>query len=457
MGIRGSGINEQVSVVFKVLDDQLNPVPGVTANFNILTPPAGLVWDLSSQTNGSGEVATRVQSGPVVGVFSVQVSLRTAPSIRTVSPTIGVRGARPSNQGFIFYCDRITLGAYISATPPRLDTTTCRVRLNDRFNNPVGGTDVHFMTEGGSIPSVATTTPFDPDGASPDEGTATVTFSTLGYMPQDVDPFPAAPSQYPMPRLAEPSYAWGGLTRNPRDGLVTVTAYVRGEEYFSDDNGNGRWDPGEMFIDQGEPFVDNNDNGVRDGLEQYQDLNGNGVWDGPNGRQDADTTIYAETRILYAGLPYAYDSSNYAPFAAACPGGLARATQVRKTLVVRDLNMNRLPAKVNGTNSAVAFTPAPPTILNTTLYDGPLTREHFGFDLQKVLVDVRGGACTAGSDAGCVWNVLFGTWDQGTRISMDIGNARTDNPPTGCQDVLLNTGITVDGLLTTYQSSGGVP
>jgi hypothetical protein len=62
---------------------------------------------------------------------------------------------------------------------------------------------------------------------------------------------------------------------------------------------DGVYQVGESFIDMPEPFVDYNDNGIRDGNEPYTDFNGNGAWDQPNGVWDADAAIWAETRVLY--------------------------------------------------------------------------------------------------------------------------------------------------------------
>jgi hypothetical protein len=67
---------------------------------------------------------------------------------------------------------------------------------------------------------------------------------------------------------------------NPRDGWVTVLAVTQGEETFYDTNGNGIYDPGEPFDDNGgEPFIDENDNGIYDGPEEFIDMNANNSYD----------------------------------------------------------------------------------------------------------------------------------------------------------------------------------
>src|SRR5262249_37547744 len=153
-------------------------------------------------------------------------------------------------------------------------------------------TAVNFLSEAGTIQFTVNTVAYP----NPDEGTANVPFSTRGpyQLMADTDPLSADASQWPSPRVAEPSLFWSGRTRNPRDGLVTLIAFTRGEEYFDDNNQNGVWDSGERFIDQGELFVDANDNGLWDPGEDYFDANHNGVYDGPNGTYDSDTTVWTE-------------------------------------------------------------------------------------------------------------------------------------------------------------------
>jgi hypothetical protein len=96
---------------------------------------------------------------------------------------------------------------------------------------------------------------------------------------------------------------------------------VAGEEEFADGSGtgstqgvkNGRWDPGEWFVDLGEPLVDRNDNGVWDAGEEFLDTERidcanpsapatkNNSWDGPNGCWDANTQIWRSIHIVYTG------------------------------------------------------------------------------------------------------------------------------------------------------------
>lgn len=119
------------------------------------------------------------------------------------------------------------------------------------------------------------------------------------------------------------------IRNNPRDNLVTMIAVVSGEEAFTDQNGNGTWDPGEPFVDLTEPFVDADDDGTWDpNDERFLDTNGNGTWDGKNGKWDARTQIWVQERLLWTGAPALEDltgpgaSAGAAPtIALQCPAG----------------------------------------------------------------------------------------------------------------------------------------
>jgi len=70
---------------------------------------------------------------------------------------------------------------------------------------------------------------------------------------------------------------------------VSILAYASGAEEFTDQNANNIYELGEPFVDLGEAYLDENENGSYDLGEFYLDENanqiydplGNGVWDGP--------------------------------------------------------------------------------------------------------------------------------------------------------------------------------
>lgn len=183
------------------------------------------------------------------------------------------------------------------------ETVKCTLKMADRLGLIVGvATPVSFMAEAGDISPVATSPsyPADPEALGHADGYLEVFGAPL---PADVDPLPGEIS-------APVDFGCGLRTANPRDGYVTVIAWVRGEEGFVDLNQNGQYDVGEPFVDEGEPFVDANDNGKWDPGEWFLDVNGDGKYTGSNGKWDVDTIIWSQTRIVYTGLPsFAKDAS----------------------------------------------------------------------------------------------------------------------------------------------------
>jgi hypothetical protein len=301
MGIKKSGFQELADVSFVVKDSTGKPVSGVPVKFELESPPSGTEFlgdgadagspgasTVTVKTDSTGKATARVQSGVTLGVFVVTATV--SPTLQAKSPAIGVRGVTPANRGFTLQCALKNMAAFADPLPPKALKTKCTATLIDRFNNPVGKpTTINFKVEAGAIPSSIQSTPFSPTGANDDEGKASVDFNTVGtFPPVDVAALAGEP-------------ALGGA--NQRDGLVTVLAYVAGEEAFDDNNSNGQWDVGENFIDQGEPFVDGNDNNQWDPGEFYADVApSNGKYDAPNGVWDKQTTVWTTTYVLYSGF-----------------------------------------------------------------------------------------------------------------------------------------------------------
>jgi hypothetical protein len=141
-------------------------------------------------------------------------------------------------------------------------TVPITVRLSDRYNNPApDGTSIAFNTNGGHIGGSCTTPSNYPALPSAADGTCTVTWTSA-------NPRPLTSSDAP-PLLAS--------------GRATILATTIGEESFTDTNGNGYWDTGEPFVNLGEPYRDDNENGVHDSAEFFLDFNHNGMWDPGDG------------------------------------------------------------------------------------------------------------------------------------------------------------------------------
>ncbi len=318
LGIRSSGLETTTPLTFVVLDLANNRAAGAEVTFSVIGPAGVSLTAIKSVTDTQGQATVLLQSGDEVGMATVTARVvGTALSVSTAG--IPIVGARVSDEGLVVVCDKLNLAANASETPPRIDqTTNCNTKLVDRFKNPVTlATSVSWYPEAGSIQSPVSNggTGTGPSTGGGSGGTAaslvTTSFSTAGKWP----PVPVSPLSATEAEMAEPFVG----TYNPRDMLVTLIAVIAGEEEFYDGSGlsagtkDGKWNPGEWFVDVPEPFVDANDNQVYDLGEQFIDTERmdcatgerqpkNGKWDGPNGCWDGDIMLWRPTHIVYSGF-----------------------------------------------------------------------------------------------------------------------------------------------------------
>jgi hypothetical protein len=461
LGIRNSGFQEQAQVTFRVMDTSATPQPvaGVPVSFTIINGPSGITRNPGTALTGAnGQVTTTVTSGQGTGTFVVRASIGAAAAD---SPTLAVRGAKASNKGFSFDCTTVNLATYVANTPPNPLTDVCTVKLVDRFGNPVGtGTSVNFKTEAGSITNSVPTQPFNtmPNADNTREGYGTVTFDTRGvFPPAETDPLAADGAQWPFARAAEPSLTVGaGVIRNPRDGLVTVVAYLKGEEYYDDNNTNGQWDTGEPFLDQGEAFVDANDDGNWDPGELYvDDSPANGVWDAPNQQWDGNTTISTELRLLYTGRPVGDSSHTYLvpPSFGTCAGGDGIAKGAPRTYFdawFGDQNLNR---SIAGTSFRTLLLPS---LKGSAGWFSGIYLDGYGFGIDRQRLDATTlQACNPATSTRCIWKTLFYQWGRGYAGQAYVDAAPlTDTNP--CADVTLSVGSTVLGVELLVSAPGAL-
>ncbi len=361
--------------------------------FDSATLPAGATLTPSAITNDKGEVTASVQSGPELGSFVIRAVVIPG-AVEGVSPTLAIRGAKPGNKGFRLFCTNVNLPAYHAPNPPLTVTSNCTVRVVDRNNNPVGtGVAVSLKTEAGVVGNNVLTAPFNNNNVN--EGIGTFTFDTIGGVWPPVDTAPFGPDNaqvFPFPRAEEPSQLDFSLTRNPRDGLITVMAYVVGEEHFEDKNNNGVYDLGEQFVDQGEPFVDSNDNNVWDPGEivipELQNGIDNGVWDPPNGVYDFNKLIWVDTKILVTDVPH----GAFLDSPSTCPDGVEGNKVTDLSVRFPDHNLNRVTS-----GSTLTFVRATGTRGVVTLE--PDLGDGYGFQYSRELVNASfpGQACDSSS------------------------------------------------------------
>lgn len=382
-------------------------VPGVAVAFSVPgASPLIRVQSASGTTDAQGQVSAQISSAStsVVGLAELDATVLDgsgAPTSVSTAITVQVRGARPSASHFSFLCDRLNLPVY--TTPQQSEQMVCHVALGDRFGNRIGiPTVVTFHTEAGTIGASVQTARFDPSNPMT-EGTADVTFTSNmagGYTPADVEPLPGEPSRVQMVNGQQ-------LVLNPRDHLVTMIAITQGEEAFFDANNNGAYDPGELFVDMPDPFIDANDDdsfdAVRDGgpSEQRFCSTQNPTVCGPffslgNGQWDSNATLWVATHVVFSGLatPTNVDLAGVAHTPSGClaPGG----TETVPIYAVDDF-LN-LPAQ--GTTFAVSV--IGDAGVQVTANAAPMMDTLGLMTLQTSQVaESDGGTCSVGNGAAC--------------------------------------------------------
>jgi hypothetical protein len=460
MGLRNSGFNELSLVSFKVVDILGRPAAGVPVTFTINKAPVGTTVTSAAVTDAEGVAVASVRSGAHIGAFTVTAQVAGA-SLRANSNTVGVRGTIPSNNGFSFFCEKVNIPALVSNVMGQTNplSVNCSVKLVDRFNFAVGtGHTVNLLTEAGTVEQSVTTAAFSPSGSNASEGTATAVFSTVGAFPVDVAPFGAASAvtqPFPFPRQAEPGdddFTGGRRERNPRDGLVTLVAYARGEEFYFDRNANGAFDTGEQFIDQGEVFVDANDNNAWDPGETYvDDSPRDGQYNPANGQWDGDTTVWADTRLLYTDRPtadlpgrsYIYPAAEQPTptFGGTCGSGLARGGKAYYAFAFADLNFNRPDA----TTAFATAVEGAPGRGSAAFFEDPGQLDGYGFGLERVKLDAVTNRVCDPDVARCKWSTLFYTWSEGVHGVVTVSNTTGPTANVPCLEVDATVSATLLG------------
>jgi hypothetical protein len=253
-GTGSSGHPEVSTVIFRVLDSSGGPRVGTTVNFSLNTTVGGIsVSPATAQSDANGNVQTVVQGGTVATTVRVTATVQgVTPVLSTQSNQLTITTGIPDQDSFSLavQCPNVEAWSRDGVVVP------VTARLSDRFNNPVpDGTAVTLQTEGGSIVSQCQTA-----GAI---GACTVNWTSSNPRP-----------------TASPVTATPGDTRA---GRAEVVATAIGEESFTDTNGNGSFDNGELFTDLPERFLDENENGVHDSFEPIYDFNNNSTYDAADG------------------------------------------------------------------------------------------------------------------------------------------------------------------------------
>jgi hypothetical protein len=304
IGIRDSfreGQSDHIDLKFRVTEGGDTPSQRIPVTFSLgeqrppntdIDPPEGR----QELTDPDGYVTVQVRAGGTPGVVSVQAkaTLPDNTTLTVTSPPVTIRGGIPSKRGFGFQCKDPVVAAFGVRSGNSNDEwhlglddgTDCYAHLADRLSGVVDqATNVFFLSEAGNVIQA---------GATDAMGVATTHLRVGPPVPVNT-----APMQYEQDaHLVDGDF-------NPRDGLVRLIAVTRGEEEFTDVDGNQFYEEGVDMFDSSqdlpEPYVDSNDNGQWDVGEVFRDLNGNGSWDDANQTWDRNTEIWEDTEMLWVG------------------------------------------------------------------------------------------------------------------------------------------------------------
>ncbi|MBU1411627.1 hypothetical protein KKD52_07975 [Myxococcota bacterium] len=276
-------------------------------------------------TDDAGLATVKLYSARTPGAAVVTANYYNDETGETATSTINVNFGEPNSSSlpiasaFQLNCNYVNVGGLISPKPDVW--VPCQISARNRNGNviPPESMTMTFQAEAGEL-----------SGGTDSYGAYGVTYKVRGgnALPADVSPL-----------SGEPDRACGGLTCNPRDGLVTLMVVTRGAESFTDRNGNNTYDDGEPFDDTPEPFLDVNDNGSYDNEEWFFDSNGDGQWTDANGRYDDDTRISAIFKIIWSGKPEENETASaitYSPASTSLPQSGTLTVSVR--LVDKNLN-----------------------------------------------------------------------------------------------------------------------
>jgi hypothetical protein len=324
IGVKASGLAEQSVLTFRITDANTNPVRGLPVTFTLTALGGEMVNPTMAVTDDNGQVTTTLTSG--TRTTSVQVIAHVdangdgMPDLSAQSTAVAILGAPPAQTRFsvapelLNIAGRVTFGL----------SDTISAFANDRFGNAVPpGTAVSFITNGASVVNPTTTAT---------SGVSTATLLSEGQVPPT--------------------------------GIVTITAFTRGEEGFLDNNGNGRFDPGIDTIttdNEAEPFIDFRplpplDSGCAipppspfcnlafdpmTPFELFVDANSDGVWDtqGTSGQWDDNILVWDTATVTFSGplvAPFTQTEGNVQPvnnFVVENGGSLGFVLEVHDDLV----------------------------------------------------------------------------------------------------------------------------
>lgn len=203
---------EASSLSFQVLDKNDNPLENTAVTFELSSTLGGIsLSQASAVTNAGGIAKTILKAGTVNTTVRViaRVTASNGQIIETTSSPIAVNSGLPDEDSFSLSIETFNpRGFDFDGT-----SVSINIRAADVFNNLVpDGTNVAFVTTGGSIEGACTTS----------SGVCSVKWVSQSPRPKNIG---------------------NGLN----DGVITILARSTGVEAFTDANGNGVYDVGEAI------------------------------------------------------------------------------------------------------------------------------------------------------------------------------------------------------------------
>ncbi|NDY92357.1 Ig-like domain-containing protein [Ideonella livida] len=238
--LKGSGLAEASTVVFKVNDTAGTPLPNQKVTFTLSSTAGGITLEdqtsgtVTKTTNASGLVDVRVNSGTVPTPVGIKAQLTDKPSVSITANALAIGVGLPTQIGFAMAPGTLNIECY-SINGVQNEFV---VYAADRSGNPVpNDTKISFWAESGQI-------------------------QTSVGIAKDSRGIAGATSNYACQ-----------TSNMPLDGRITVVAYAVGEESFFDANGNNQWDTGEPFMDMGDVSKDMlHDNSYSSTQDEYVSL-----------------------------------------------------------------------------------------------------------------------------------------------------------------------------------------
>lgn len=237
--LASAGLTTVSEVQFIVRDDANNPLQGETVKFTLSDTTGGItLTNPSDKTDASGIARAFVNAGTVKTTVRVNAQLESNPLLQTTSNTIAIGTGVPSAETLTFTATEWNMPACSDFNY----TNSINIRVSDFYRNPIpAGTKIIFYTSHGQI---------DPECSyDPAVGGCSATW-----------------------RPAQP-YPWDN------DGRLSVMAMLKGEEAAPVDlNGNHLFDSDEQYEPLPEAYLDENTNGQYDLGELFIDWDGNQSW-----------------------------------------------------------------------------------------------------------------------------------------------------------------------------------